>query len=511
MINEPQHLPRPRFQAILQIALAFVLITTVMALIQFSGKAILDNDGYYHIQWSKLLRESFPRLPPFKALPLTTLNEKEYVDHHYLYHLGLSLFTFGDLRLGAKLAAVAFSSLALTSLFALLIIYRVPYAWLWLMPLVASSEPFLYRMSMTRAPALSIILMSVGAYLILERKFILLTLLAFVFVWAYSLFPLILVMALTHSVCIYLAERRVDFRALLAAAVGIIAGLIINPYFPTNLKLFYEHLMMKVTASYAVDVGIEWYPYDSWVLVGSSAVAFVIFLVAFAAFDIRKTTEDIKPLFFLLIAVVLMLMVFKSRRFIEYFPPFAVLLGAFTIKLQPDNAWYAKTRDSVIAGIAAVVVAIVLLATLMINVIQAGRDVRSEADPFAYQGASLWLAENAPLGTMVFNTDWDDFPMLFYYNPTHAYVAGLDPTYLYDKDRELWHLYADITLGKRSDAAQLIRERFNAAYVFTDNDHTNFLNIAEHSSQFKVVYKDSKTTVLQLTQTDRESDSDGEE
>ncbi len=493
-----------------QIATALILITTAMALIQFSGKAILDNDGYYHIRWSRMLRESFPKLPPFKVLPLTTLNEKEYVDHHYLFHLLLSPFTFGDMRIGAKLAAVAFSSLALTSLFALLVIYRVPYAWLWLIPLVASSEPFLYRMSMTRAPALSIILMGAGAYLILERKFIWLALLAFVFVWAYSLFPLILVMALAHGLCIYLAERRLDFRAVLAASIGIIAGLIINPYFPTNLKLFYEHLMMKVTASYAVDVGVEWYPYDSWVLVGSSAVAFVIFLVALATFDFRKHADDIKPLFFLLIAGGLMLMVFKSRRFIEYFPPFAILFGAFTIKPQLNGAWFEKTRDAVLAWVAAAALAIMLLATLMINLIQAGKDVISEADPFAYQGASAWLAENTPPGTLVFNTDWDDFPMLFYYNPDNAYIAGLDPTYLFDKDRELWHLYADITLGRRSDAAQLIRERFGAEYVFTDNDHTNFLNIAEHSSKFKVVYKDDKTTVLQLTAADSEPDSDSE-
>ena len=118
MIDELQPSPRPPYQAILQVVLAFVLISTVMALIQFSGKAILDNDGYYHIRWSRMLRESFPHLPPFKALPLTTLNEKEYVDHHYLFHLLLTPFTFGDMRIGAKLAAVAFSSLALTALFA---------------------------------------------------------------------------------------------------------------------------------------------------------------------------------------------------------------------------------------------------------------------------------------------------------------------------------------------------------------------------------------------------------
>ncbi|HEX8090134.1 MAG TPA: hypothetical protein VF762_14835, partial [Blastocatellia bacterium] len=203
-----------------QIIAAFALIAAVMGWIEWGGPAILDNDGYYHIRWSKMLRESFPHLPPFKALPLTTLNEEHYVDHHYLFHLFLAPFTFGDLRVGAKLAAVVFSSLGLLSLFALFVTYNVRHRWLWLAPLVASSEPFLYRMSMTRAPALSVALLGLGTYLLLKRKHILLALLSFTFVWFYSLFPLILAFALAYTTAIYLAERRIDLWGALASASG---------------------------------------------------------------------------------------------------------------------------------------------------------------------------------------------------------------------------------------------------------------------------------------------------
>lgn len=487
-----------RFHVATEIILALVLIAAVMACIQFSGKAILDNDGYYHIRWSKMLRESAPQLPPFKALPLTTLNEQDYVDHHYLFHLLLIPFTYGDMRVGAKLAAVAYSSLALASLFALFVVYRLPYRWLWLAPLVASSEPFLYRMSMTRAPALSLALMGLGAYFILQRKHLLLALLTFAFVWAYSLFPLISMMAFAYSICVYLAERRFDFRAVAATTIGIIAGLVINPYFPKNLQLFYEHLGMKLTANYSVDVGIEWYPYDAWVLLGSSAVAFAIFIFAVFAFDFRRRAEDLKPLFFLLVAGVLLLMAIKSRRFIEYWPPFATVFAAFTCKVQLNGEWFEKRREQIIAAIVAAIVAVVLMATMMITLVQAGRDIRSEADPFAYQGAGEWLAANTAEGEVVFNTDWDDFPMLFYYSPKNAYVAGLDPTYLHDKDAELWDLYVNITLGKSSDAAPVIRQRFGAKYVFTDSQHTDFLKKANASGKFETVYSDKHATVLRV-------------
>src|SRR5215470_4747722 len=126
---------------------AVLVIAVVMSCIQFGGPAILDNDGYYHIRWALMLRQSFPHLPAFKALPLTTLDESHYVDHHYLFHVLLFPFTFGDLRLGAKLAAIFFSTLGIASIYALLVSYRVRWRFLWLAPIIASSEPFLYRMS----------------------------------------------------------------------------------------------------------------------------------------------------------------------------------------------------------------------------------------------------------------------------------------------------------------------------------------------------------------------------
>jgi hypothetical protein len=103
-----------------------------------------------------------------------------------------------------------------------------------------------------------------------------------------------------------------------------------------------------------------------------------------------------------------------------------------------------------------------------------------------------------PESAVVFNTDWDDFPMLFYYNPDNAYAAGLDPTYLYDADQELWNHYERVTLGKEKDPAPIIRERFGAEYVFTDNLHTPFLDVANRSGDFEIVYKDQDTTVLRI-------------
>jgi len=487
-----------------ELAIAFALIFAVMHWIEFGGPAILDNDGFYHMRWSRALREQFPHLPRFQSLPLTSLNEADYVDHHYLFHVLLMPFTFGDdMRLGAKWAAVTFSSLGILSLFGLLVAFDVRYRWAWLAPIIASSEPFLYRMSMTRAPALSLGMIGLGTYLILKRKYGWLALLSFAFVWYYSLFPLILILATLHALAVYLAERRIEWRAPLASFVGIIVGLVINPYFPKNLRLLWEHVLMKATAGsgYAVDVGVEWYPYEAWDLLRLSALAFVIFFAGLAAFEYRRRGRDLKPLFFLFVSIFLLLLMFKSRRFVEYWPPFAALFAAFTISprlAEFDRSWFARTRELVVAALAAAITILIIGVTMVITVEQARGEMKGEANPYDYKGASEWIAANVPAGAMVFNTDWDDFPMLYYYNPNNAYVVGLDPTYLYDRDQELWKLYARITLGDQDDPAELIRERFGADYVFTDNQHPDFMDNAISSGKFDIVYTDAKTTVLRI-------------
>ena len=482
-----------------EVAAGFVLIAGVMTVIQFSGPAILDNDGYYHIRWSRTLWESAPRLPEFTWLPLTTLNEKDYADHHFLFHVFLIPFTFGDLRIGAKLAAVTYSSIALASLFALMVSERVRHRWLWLAPLVASSWPFLYRMSMTRAPSISIALLALSMYLIFRRKLVALGIVSFLFVWFYSLFPLVFVLTLGHAAAVYVTSRRIDLRPFLATLIGVVAGMIVNPYFPRNVILAAKHFGMKVTATYAVDVGVEWYPYDSWFLLRSSFVAFVVYFVGVLFVEVKSRRAEQKPLLLLVLSTVLLLMTFWSRRFVEYWPPIATVFTAFVISGRSVNkAWFLRTRDQLVLAASGAIATMLLIGLLALSVAEAARDVHDEDSPYRFEGACQWLQSNTPAGSIVFNTDWDDFPILFYYNTHNRYIVGLDPTYLYDRNPELWKLYVKVTLGEERDAAPIIRDRFGSEFAVTDNDHGEFLEAAAESGRFETVYSDQYSTVLRV-------------
>ncbi|HEV2799616.1 MAG TPA: hypothetical protein VGW12_03920 [Pyrinomonadaceae bacterium] len=500
--------------------------------LQFSTDAICcgDFDGYYHIGWSGQLRDSFRAgriLPQFTWLPLTTLDARNYVDHHFLFHVLQIPFTFfSDVRMGAKISAWLFGSLAVFSCYWLIIRYRIKYPLLWLVALLGCSAPFLFRMNMTKAMSVSVVLLILGIHLLFQRKYVWLLPLAFVFTLTYDMFVLLGLAAAIWTAVIAWSERRIEWRPLAFFVFGFAAGTVINPYFPDNVRLFYEHVLMKVTAKdFPTAVGQEWYPYESWDFARNSAVAFAAMLAGYIAFNWQDRKRAAQALFFLVFSTILLIANARWRRFAEYWPPFAILFAAFALQLVFERARSAygalpaevadelepyldrtETRDAALAWsetqktFAAAVVSVLLLIPMISVIAAETREIATTAPHDEYTKGIEWMRTHVPAGQVVFNTDWDDFPKLFFYDPTHAYVSGLDPTYLYDRDKELSRLYEEITLGRHKDPGPVIRERFGARYVFTDNEdvHDNFYNTAMDSGWFEQVYTDDECTILYI-------------
>jgi hypothetical protein len=510
-----------------------IAIALVFWWLQYSTQAICcgDFDGYYHIKWARMLWDNlraghFP--PAFPWLPLTTLNAREYVDHHLLFHIILIPFTwFRDLQTGAKVAAILFASLAVFSCYWLVVRYEIRYRLIWLLALLACSAPFLYRMNMTKAPPFAIIFLVIGTYLLFERRNWPLLPLAFIFAATYDMFVLLGLAVVIWTVVIAWTEERFEWRPLAWVVLGSVLGLIINPYFPRNLHLFYEHARVKITTGdFATKVGQEWYPYDTREFMINCAVALVAMLIGYIAFDGSDRKRAQRPMYFLILSTLLLLMIARWKRFAEYFPPFAILFAAFTLEnfwrgravfthlpedvmedLQPflDRQQPAATAKEVRSEeawrmIKAGFVAVALGMALFANVYRTAHDIRDSEPRDYYARGAAWMRANIPPGERIFNTDWDDFPRLYYYDPTHFYTSGLDPTYLLDKNPELSKLYDRITTGEEEDPGPLIRDRFGTRWIFSDNtkDHDGFFDNALRSGWFDRVYEDGDCSVLHI-------------
>src|SRR5215216_873595 len=323
----------------LQFLIGVVAIGLVFWELQSSTSAICcgDFDGYYHIKWTRELWASmkngtFP--PRFPWLPLTTLNPKDYVDHHLLFHiLQIPFAAFSDPRLGAKIGSAIFGGLAVLSCYWLLLRYRVRYPLVWLIALLGCSAPFLFRMNMAKAPPLAIVYLIVSIHLLFKRKYWPLLPLGLIFTWTYDLFVLLVMATVFWVITIAVTELRFEWRPLVFVLVGCAAGLVLNPYFPHNLQQLVEHVKIKLTVSdFDTKVGSEWYPYDSWEFLGNSAVACIAMLAGYISFEPSERKRAHYPIFFLLLSTALMIMTARWKRIAEYWPPFAILFAGFSLK-----------------------------------------------------------------------------------------------------------------------------------------------------------------------------------
>jgi hypothetical protein len=135
----------------------------------------------------------------------------------------------------------------------------------------------------------------------------------------------------------------------------------------------------------------------------------------------------------------------------------------------------------------------------MVRSISPARAAVDSSKPYGlYANASWWLENNTPPGSRVFQTDWDDFPRLFFYNTHNTYLIGLDPTYLQLYDAGLYDLWVDITRGEVEHPSQIIAMTFESEYVHTDLQHADFLRVAALDPGLREVYRDDQAVIFEV-------------
>lgn len=515
-------------------------IILIMVLLQFSTSAICcgDWDGYYHIRWSSLLWENLSQgnwLPEFNWLPFTVLGPETYADHHFLFHLlQIPFLWFFEPVMAAKLSTVFYGSLAIFSVYWLMFRYKVDYLLLWLAAILGCANSFYFRMNMAKAPPLTIIFTIAGIYLLFERKYIWLFPLMFFFVWTYSLFPMLLIAAFIWAIIIGWNERKFEWKPLAYTGGGMILGNIINPYFPTNLWLFWEHFVTKLkVGEFAVAVGGEWYPYNGVELLMNFPIALLAVLIGYILFTPRDGKLPEKSTFFLMFVTILLVSQFRSKRFAEYFPPFAILFAAFSwqafripylLQLPEDfkqdiEPYLDKAKKTerqkmfdLLKQLGIWTLGLVLVAWITYNLAgvdmtrwfdfkQAGliSNIRSNEPNEKYKKAMTWAIENIPEGEIIYNCNWDNFPKMFFYDTKHRYVWGLDPNYLYSKNPDLYKLMGELNSGKIEDPAPVIREKFNSRFIFSEaKDNVDFVANCLQSGWCETAYQDEDAIILEI-------------
>lgn len=490
-----------------------------------------DPDSFYHARLGVLTAEQ-GAVRDFSWLPYTTLGQ-HYIDQHWLYHVLLVPFvTLMDPLAGIKLATVFFAALLITTVVWFLQRYGAKFAWAWGVVLLAAT-PFTFRMSLAKAPSLSLATLIIGIFLLFNGKRIASFFLAWFFVLLYGGFFVLIAAAgiyLAVSMAIdciqhwwswrtrvadtfhapwwkwrgFRAYRplQVFFCVLGGAAVGTVA----NPFFPNTFNFLWEQAIQIGVVNFrnVIGVGGEWYPYALSEFIGNNVIVIVPFVIAFimALVRLRRTTN--RSWTMVVLAAFFTAFTLKSRRYVEYAVPFLALAAATlfadvlrrsdwdTVKEFVADAWHRRRAVTILVALYVLVsVPYIVARDQRTNY----RNLTSGVNATHFQASATWLAQHSQKGDIVFHSDWDDFPVLFYYDTTNAYIAGLDPTFLYRQDQERYWAWAKITLGERSEKLAEAFDLFNTKWILIEKDHTAMNLNVRVTPGVTLAYEDSEVWI----------------
>lgn len=475
--------------------LPLALIVIYFVAFRVVPSPIADIDAYYHIKMSYMIR-THGIMRTFPWLQFTIMN-KPYVDMHFLYHLLNVPLTVFDLETAAKIAGAVWAIAAFIMFHLLLVRLRVPYAGMWTLALLAVSWNFIYRMNISRTPSASVLFQLLALQAFYERRWRLLAGVTFAFVWMYQLFIILLPIAVIFTVLAYFDNRKFEWRYVGFTTAAILAGMIINPYFPHVFRFFYEHAFLTGGNVSGIPQGKEWLPFEStyfvqccWGAFGAIAVTGFLAMATGTriAFDAQVAVS---------ICGMAFLMYVKSRRFAEYFVPYAMLasaliwrdmVGAGAFRRWPRQ-WSRVAAAGLCAGIAVGAV---------VDWRKGVEELRRHIPATRYKAASAYIAQHSNEGDVVFASDWDDFPELFFHNTKNHYILGLDPNLLYLASKDRYNIWNAASSGQLPMPARALAQQFDAKYALADYMHKPFISQAATDPGMLLCYQDNNAVVWKI-------------
>ena len=224
-----------------------------------------------------------------------------------------------------------------------------------------------------------VVLVVAVIYLLFEKRYVWLAPLAFIYVWTYSMFVLAGFAAAIWMCVIGWSERRLEWRPVIWTGLGILAGFLINPYFPRNLSFFADNLRIAAVDEFQVGGGLEWSPFGTWTFIHLNVVASVAMVIGYIAFNPFDRKNSQRALFFLMLSTSLLVMTLYSLRWVEYWPPFAILFAASSLQQifdRPRGENARTTSNLRLASLACVTVALVV--ALYFTLLGTARDIAND-------------------------------------------------------------------------------------------------------------------------------------
>jgi len=490
----------------IQLVFVFLCIASAVSIVlHFSVDKFPDPDVFYHFRHaelyastSEIFRTDFPWVHYSVISKLSS-------DLWYGFHVLIIPFTLvGDRILGMQLAGTFVTILFLISFYAACIRLKINPALFWPFFLLFSSAFLLHRLGMLRPQVLSLGLSSLLFALLATESVwgVFLVTLASTFLHLNFFFVSLLVVGVFTIVKIF-TEKLLPWRECMALLGGVLAGWILRPNPMGAARILYTQLFQLTVEKLGgspLDLAAEMSPLK--LKVNSNYMVFIVLLLFSLSWMLWKfcrkdpaLSGPSRTIFITLAAlsiIFFLLSVFFARRAFDFCSGFGVLFIGLVFSSYFNRNWPARLF---------LVCAFLVLAFYGLNLRNQVLSVGWE--PNRFESTAKWIADNSNRGEIVFNARWEYFPELFFWNTKNVYSNGMDPIFQYAYDPDLFRAGNDLVTGQLGspgfpDSYQVLKERFNARYVFLAKpfDDSLYLRLAadprfslRKENQYSVVFE----------------------
>ena len=510
----------PKQKTILEIVGVITLFAVVSIILQFSSPNIADPDGFYHIRHAYIYRtqDLFDSSFPWTQFSVI---KKYGADIWYGFHIFLIPFTyFKDLVFGIKVAGVFVTLSTFLTFWWALKRLEVIWPWLWPILLVTASPDLMYRLTMTRPHSLTLGLsLLIFSFLIKGKPWPILlasALTSFIHL-ALSWIPILIILIITLARKIH--KLPVEWAKVQAMSLGLLLGLLARPNPLEALKLAYTQVVQilfvkinEIPLYFGRELkGLEVYGFIQNILPALIILALTFFL--YARYVKKQTTDNFKNKKVALTDEIILITIFLIVTLTIARRGYDILVGHILLASSLMITAYLNSKPHHKKILLAI--GIILIGSMSVNSIPTFKIYMANAwKPSDLKEVSLWLKENTKPGEIVFNTRWDNFHGLFFWNPNNYYIGGMDPIFQYAYNKNLYwkgHFLATdkadkLTCGKirctqeeAEDTHTVLVKDFGASYLMlkqSQNPKLYFYLVRD--GKFPLVFDNSREAVFKV-------------
>ena len=514
---------RARIATLLPTAVVVLVCAGLLSWLQFSFNGMEDSDSYFHTRAARELdqfgiRKTFPQA--VYSTWSTSYSDKDWLFHVFLIPFQrVSLKAKGapgdhgvteDLVTPGKWAMIPLYVLYFSALGGCLWANQARYPWLWMVLYLSIDTHVIWRLLPVRPGILA------GLLLLLEIAFITrkngpgLAVVEALHTYSHSSFFLAPMFAAASVTANFLRREPLQLRMLAWALAGPAAASIVHPYFPNNIGVAWEQL--SGVAQY-VWLGKNEIPVELFgtELRGVDTQDFMHLALGMlpaaggvVAFLVGRRRVSTDGLALTLIAGLLLTAGLLSYRFMDFFLPVVVVLGArLWSELMGGESLRVLAR-----GDTRMFVPAAGLLTLCLTGSLAKRDVSVVHEQFAhttmgaeYQRPAIeFLKRVARPEEIVYHNFWQDFSILYHFRPDGRYIEALDPIFFQRFDPQLFQKSVAIMNGSAQDVHGIIKNDFGARWVYVARNPL-FVTMVESliaDSGFRKAYKDEEALIFRV-------------